>query len=122
MKQNNLYLALITILIVVIFYVSVSENVVNNSKVNNVLNKLTDGEVNTVLLLAIICLTLTEDLHIGFLLATIYLIVLIRANKNKEGFESGPSPLNCKTYGNSREKTGVAFYPLHSNMDENLAC
>ena len=37
MKQNNLYLALITILIVVIFYVSVSENVVNNSKVNKVL-------------------------------------------------------------------------------------
>jgi hypothetical protein len=122
MKQNNLYLALITILIVIIFYVSVSENVVNNSKVNNVLTKLTNGEVNTVLLLAIIGLTLTEDLHIGFLLANIYLIVLIRSNKNKEGFESGPSPLNCKTYGNSKEKTGTSFYPLHSNMEENLAC
>ena len=56
------------------------------------------------------------------LLSIIYLVVLIRTNHTKEQFRSGPSPLNCKTYGDSKEKTGVAFYPLHDNMEENLAC
>jgi len=122
MKQNILYNLLLLILIVIVYYVTVSNNIVNNPKVNNVMNRLTEGSVNTVLLLVIIGLTLTEDLNIGFLLSIIYLVVLIRTNHTKEQFRSGPSPLNCKTYGNSREKNGVAFYPLHDNMEENLAC
>tara|TARA_Y200000002_G_C22638473_1_gene645804 strand:+ start:288 stop:635 length:348 start_codon:yes stop_codon:yes gene_type:complete len=114
MKQNNLNLVFVTLLIIVVFYVTLSNQVVNNPKISNVLNKLTSGSVNTLLLLLIIGLTLSEDVNIGFLLAVVYLVVLIRTNKNKEGFESGPSPLDCKTYGNSREKTGVAYYPLHA--------
>lgn len=114
MKQNNLNSVLLTLLIIVVFYVSLSNQLIVNPKINNVLNKLTTGSVNTLLLLLIIGLTLSEDVNVGFLLAVIYLVVLIRTNKNKEGFESGPSPLNCKTYGNSKEKTGVAYYPLHA--------
>ena len=122
MKQNILYNLLLLILIIVIYYVTVSNNIVNNPKVNNLMNRLTEGYVNTVLLLVIIGLTLTEDLNVGFLLSIIYLVVLIRTNHTKEQFRNGPSPLNCKTYGDSKEKTGVAFYPLHANMEENLAC
>ena len=122
MKQNILYNLLLLILIVIVYYVTVSNNIVNNPKVNNLMNRLTEGSVNTILLLFIIGLTLTEDLNVGFLISIIYLVVLIRIRNTKEQFRSGPSPLNCKTYGDSREKTGVAFYPLHDNMEENLAC
>ena len=122
MKQNNLNLVLLTILIFGLFFVAASNTVGNDSKTNRVLKKLTEGNVNTLLLLSIIALTLSEDLQVGFLVASIYLVVLIRTQKGREGFESGPSPLNCKTYGDSKEKTGVAFYPLHSNMEEELAC
>ena len=122
MKQNNLNLVLLTILIFALLFVAASNSVEKDSKTNRILKKLTEGKVNTLLLILIIALTLSEDLRVGFLLAAIYLVVLVRTQKTKEGFESGPSPLNCKTYGDSREKTGVAFYPLHSNMEEELAC
>lgn len=122
MKQNNLNLVLLTILIFALFFVAASNTVDKESKTNRILKKLTEGNVNTLLLLLIIALTLSEDLQVGFLLSAIYLVVLIRTQNSREGFESGPSPLNCKTYGDSKEKTGVAFYPLHSNMEEELAC
>ena len=122
MKQNNLNLVLLTILVFALFFSAVSNKVGEESKTNRILKKLTQGKVNTLLLLLIIGLTLSEDLQVGFLLAAIYLVVLVRTQKSREDFESGPSPLNCKTYGDSKEKTGTAFYPLHSNMEEVLAC
>ena len=122
MKQNNLNLVLLTILIFALFFVAASNSVEKDSKTNRILKKLTEGKVNTLLLILIIALTLSEDLQVGFLLAAIYLVVLVRTQKSREDFESGPSPLNCKTYGDSKEKTGTAFYPLHSNMEEVLAC
>ena len=124
MKQNNLNLVLLTILIslILLFFVAASNKVDKESKTNRILKKLTEGKVNTLLLILIIALTLSEDLQVGFLLAAIYLVVLVRTQKSREDFESGPSPLNCKTYGDSREKTGTAFYPLHSNMEEEWLC
>ena len=84
----------------------------NNRKVKKVGNQLTEGKVNTVLIVLIIVLTLTEDLQIGFMLTLIYLVMLVRFNK-KENFMSGPSPLKCETYGDSRKRTGTAFYPIN---------
>ena len=119
MKQSNIYNSiLVTILIVLAFYVSVSKN--NNS--NKIIKRLVEGKVNTLLLLLIIGLTLTEDLNIGFILCVIYLMALVKTQNTNEGFRSGPSPLNCSTYGNSREKTGTAFYPMHDNEDDVIAC
>ena len=66
-KSNICYNILLVVLIVVAFYVSVSNNIVNNQNVRNIANRLTEGSVNTLLLLAIIGLTLTEDLNVGFL-------------------------------------------------------
>ena len=65
----------------------------------------------------IIGLTLTENLRLGILVAVLYLVSVIRFNNgSQENFsQRGPSPLNCKTYGNSKERTGTAFYPLHAS-------
>ena len=69
----------------------------------------------TILIIVIITLVLTENIKIGFYLTILYLFLLIKYN-NVENFKSerGYSPLNCKTYGDSRKKTGSSFYPLHA--------
>ena len=85
----------------------------NNKKVAKVSHNLTEGSVNTVLIVLIIVLTLTEDMQVGFVLTVLYLIMLVRF-RVRENFESGPSPLNCDTYGDSKKKTGIAQYPLHA--------
>ena len=105
--MNNLYNIFLVLLLVITYYIAISNTIVDNQKINSLLNKLTSGSVNTLLLLAIIVLSMTEDLQIGLILATIYLLVIIRVKKVNENFRSGPSPLNCSTYGNSREKTEV---------------
>ena len=87
-----------------------------NQEVTRVANKLTTGWVNTLLILLIVTLTMTENLRVGLLVVLVYLISVVRFNTGlHENFESraGPSPLNCNTYGDSREKTGTAFYPLN---------
>ena len=125
MAQLNIYYTiLLIVLIVLAMYLGISNHIINTPKVNNLLHRIADGRFNTLLIFLIIALTLTEDLNIGFLLCMIYLIILIRVHRVQanEGFRSGPSPLNCKTYGNSREKTGVAFYPLHDNGDNDMQC
>ena len=101
------------LLSVVIIILALFIGTTNNNKVRKLGNQLTQGTVNTVLILLIIVLTLTEDLQVGFMLTLIYLIMLVRFNR-RENFESGPSPLSCKTYGDSRKRTGVAQYPLHA--------
>ena len=65
------------------------------------------------LVLLIIVLTCTENIQIGFMLALLFLIMLVRFNQ-RENFISGPSPLNCETYGDSKKKTGTSYYPLHA--------
>jgi hypothetical protein len=125
MAQLNIYYSiLLIVLIVITMYLGISNHIINTPKVNNLLHRIVEGRFNTLLIFLIIALTLTEDLNIGFLLCMIYLIILIRIHRVQasEGFRSGPSPLNCKTYGNSREKTGVAFYPLHDNGDNDMQC
>ena len=110
MNQNEmLQMSLCVLLIVVTLLVSTT----NNKKVSRIGRQVTTGYVNTVLILLIIVLTLTEDLQIGFTLALLYLVLLVRFNK-RENFESGPSPIKCDTYGDSKKKTGTAFYPLHA--------
>ena len=87
-----------------------------NQEVTRVANKLTTGWVNTLLILLIVTLTMTENLRLGLLVVLVYLISVVRFNNGlHENFQSkpGPSPLNCDTYGNSREKTGTAFYPIN---------
>lgn len=87
-----------------------------NQEVTRVANKLTTGWVNTLLILLIVTLTMTENLRLGLLVVLVYLISVVRFNNGlHENFKSkpGPSPLNCDTYGNSREKTGTAFYPIN---------
>ena len=125
MAELNIYYSIIlVVLIVVVMYLGISNHIITNSKVNNLLHRLVDGRFNTLLIFAIVALTLTEDLNLGFLLCIIYLLILVRVHRvnSNEGFNSGPSPLKCKTYGNSREKTGVAFYPLHDNGDNDMQC
>ena len=110
MNQNEmLQMSLCVLLILVTLLVSTT----NNKKVSRIGRQVTTGYVNTVLILLIIVLTLTEDLQIGFTLALLYLILLVRFNK-RENFESGPSPIKCDTYGDTKKKTGTAFYPLHA--------
>jgi di/tricarboxylate transporter len=97
------------ILIVLVIFVSVT----NNKNVRRVGNQITSGTVNTILILLIIALVLTEDLQMGFVLSLIYLVILVRFNEYAENFKSGPSPLSCDTYKNNKEKTGGTFYPLN---------
>ena len=63
----------------------------------------------------ILLLSMTENLKVGLLISLIYLIVVVRFNNGlTENFSKyGPSPLNCKTYGDSKEKTGTSFYPIN---------
>lgn len=123
MNKNMLNNLLLTVLIIIVLFVSVSNEIVNNQKINNLLNRLTNGSVNTFLLLCIIGLVLTEDLRVGLILSVIYLVILIRVNRSlNEGFRAGPSPLSCNTYGDSRKKTGSAFYPLHDPNPDDIAC
>jgi hypothetical protein len=105
------------LVILVAFVVLVFTSTTNNQEVRRVSNKLTTGWVNTVLIMLIIGLTLTENLRLGLLVSVLYLIAVIRFNTDlQENFSKpGPSPLNCATYGNSKEKSGTAFYPLHAS-------
>ncbi len=110
-NQNEMMLCSFCLLLVVI---TLFLSVTHNRKVSKVGRQLTSGPVNTVLILLIIVLTITEDMQVGFMLTLIYLILLVRFNR-QENFESGPSPLNCDTYGDSKKRNGSSFYPLHAN-------
>ena len=101
--------------VLVVFLALVFMSVTNNMEVRRVSNKLTSGWINTVLILLILGLAVTEDLRIGLLVSVIYLVAVVRFNNGThENFRSGPSPLNCSTYGDSKKRTGTAFYPLHA--------
>ena len=102
--------------VLVAFLVLVFISSTTNPEVTRVANKLTTGWVNTLLILLIVTLTMTENLRLGLLVTLVYLICVVRFNNGlTENFQSkpGPSPLNCSTYGDSKEKTGTAFYPLN---------
>jgi hypothetical protein len=102
--------------VLIVFLVLVFMSITNNMEVRRVSNKLTSGWVNTVLILLILGLAMTEDLRIGLLVSVLYLVAVVRFNNGThENFMSGPSPLNCSTYGDSKKKTGTAFYPLHAS-------
>jgi hypothetical protein len=113
--MKNTYLNNLGVLVVFLVLVYVSTT--NNQEVRRVSNKLTTGWINTVLIMLILGLSMTEDLQIGLLVTVVYLIAVVRFNRDlKENFsQRGPSPLNCETYGNSKEKTGTTFYPLHAS-------
>ena len=101
--------------VLLVFLALVFMSVTNNMEVRRVSNKLTTGWINTVLILLILGLAVTEDLRIGLLVSVIYLVAVVRFNNGThENFRSGPSPLNCSTYGDSKKRTGTAFYPLHA--------
>ena len=110
--NQHLYNLCVLIAFLIIVFISSTQNM----EVRRVANKLTTGWVNTLLILLIVTLTMTENLRCGLLVTFVYLISVVRFNNGlTENFESkpGPSPLNCSTYGNSRENTGTAFYPLN---------
>lgn len=109
-KCGNLECVIYVLLILATFFMSVS----NDEKLRRTSNKVTHGQVNTILIVVIIALLLTVDVVMGFLLAVIYMVALIRFHNGSETFISGPSPLACATYGDSKKKTGTAFYPLHA--------
>lgn len=106
---NNMCLI---VLVVLVFVSALSQD----KKLKKIANQLTDGKINTLLILVIVALIMTENLQVGFLLLVIYSVLLYRFHNNKEGFKPGPSPLDCKTYGDSNKRVGSAFYPLH-DMD-----
>jgi hypothetical protein len=114
MKMNcDIYsCVLYIILIASILYVSISKN----NKLEEIGRKLTQGKINTLLILVIITLILTENVNLGILLSILYLLTLVRFNTKKENFQSeyGPSPLNCDTYRNKKDKIGNTQYPLHA--------
>lgn len=109
--KNNLECFGNIILIIILFLVFTT----NNVEVNKISNKMVNGNLNTILILVIITLILTENVKIGFYLTIIYLVLLMKKNHNIENFDSdlGYSPLDCNTYGESKKKTGNSFYPLH---------
>jgi len=111
MKNTQLDNLIVLISFLVLVYISIT----NNQEVKRVSNKLTTGWINTLLIMLILLLTMTENLRVGLLVSLLYLIVVVRFNNSlTENFSQyGPSPLNCKTYGNSKEKTGSAFYPIN---------
>lgn len=110
--NSHLHNLLVLLIFVVLVFVSTS----NNDEFRRVINKLTTGWINTVLILLILGLSMTENLRVGLLVSVIYLISVVRFNRNlTENFsQPGPNPLDCKTYGNSKKNTGTAFYPLHA--------
>tara|TARA_B110001469_G_C9306432_1_gene166058 strand:- start:9 stop:344 length:336 start_codon:yes stop_codon:yes gene_type:complete len=111
MKNTQLDNLIVLISFLVLVYISIT----NNQEVKRVSNKLTTGWINTLLIMLILLLTMTENLRVGLLVSLLYLIVVVRFNNSlTENFSQyGPSPLNCKTYGDSKEKTGSAFYPIN---------
>lgn len=111
MKNTQLDNLIVLISFLVLVYISIT----NNQEVKRVSNKLTTGWINTLLIMLILLLTMTENLRVGLLVSLLYLIVVVRFNNSlTENFSQyGPSPLNCKTYGDSKEKTGTAFYPIN---------
>jgi hypothetical protein len=111
MKNSNLIVNVILPLILIALVLLVGTT--NDRRVRKISNQLTTGYVNIILILLIVVLSCTENIQVGFMLALLFLIMLIRFNKN-EGFMSGPSPLNCDTYGDSRKKNGSSYYPLHA--------
>ena len=111
--KNNSDCVINLILIIIVFMLILTDN----DQVRKISRKLTSGSVNTILILAIIAIVLTENIKVGFYLTIVYLFLLIKYNQNNtENFKSeyGYSPLDCKTYGESRKKTGSAYYPLHA--------
>tara|TARA_B100000795_G_C22707140_1_gene402023 strand:+ start:249 stop:584 length:336 start_codon:yes stop_codon:yes gene_type:complete len=111
--MNNIHLDNLTVLIsfLVLVYISITKN----QEVRRVSNKLTTGWINTLLIMLILLLTMTENLRLGLLISLLYLIVVVRFNNGlTENFSQyGPSPLKCSTYGDSKEKTGTSFYPIN---------
>ena len=105
--DNNTKLICLALIVILIF-VTITNNI------NPKILLITQGPINTILILAIITLCLQENINIGFLVAIIYLVLLTRnTHKNQnENFESisGPSPLSCSTY--KKNKMNVQ-YPLH---------
>ena len=77
MQNNNE--CLIKIILIVIIFILVLNN--NNKTIQNFGNKITSGYINTILIVVIIGLILTENIQIGFYLAIIYLFLLIKYNK-----------------------------------------
>jgi len=118
-KMNNtndvINVMCLLVLVVLVFVSALSDD----KKLKNIGSQLTDGKINTVLILVIVALIMTENLQVGFLLLVIYSVLLFRFNNNTEGFKPGPSPLDCKTYGDTNKNVGSAFYPLH-DQDENV--
>ncbi len=112
MKNNNFECTVNIILIFILVLLFTNKN----KTINNISNKMINGYMNTVLILLIITLILTENIKMGFYLTVIYLFLLIKNKKKLEFFNSnyGYSPLDCKTYGDSRKKTGSVFYPINS--------
>lgn len=111
MKQMDvIYNLSVVALLLALIYLSTT----NERTVRNMSRRLTSGYVNTILILCIISLSMYEDKHIGFIVAVIYLVLVVRFQELFiENFKSGPSPLNCSTYGDSKERTGSAYYPIN---------
>ena len=115
MKNTNCECMINIILIIIIISLAIT----NNKEIKNIGQKITDGYMNNLIIIIIIALTTSENMKIGLYLTIIYLFLLIKYNKNFKKFtnfksQHGYSPLNCKTYGNSKKKTGSTFYPLHA--------
>ena len=53
MKNNILYNTFLTLLLVITFYVAISNSITDNQKINSLLNRLTSGSVNTLSLIHI---------------------------------------------------------------------
>tara|TARA_A100001015_G_C14789310_1_gene632367 strand:+ start:358 stop:699 length:342 start_codon:yes stop_codon:yes gene_type:complete len=109
MNMDLYHNILLLVLTIIVLFLSAT----NNRKVKKVSQQLTTGTVNIILILLIILLTATENIHAGLLLTLIFLLMLIRFNK-REGFISGPSPLDCNTYGDSKKRNGTVYYPLNA--------
>tara|TARA_B100000768_G_C11170695_1_gene328577 strand:- start:389 stop:730 length:342 start_codon:yes stop_codon:yes gene_type:complete len=113
MNNTNLDYILTFLSFLILVFISNTKN----KEVKRISNKLTKGWINTLLILLIITLSMTENIRIGLFIAFTYILCIVRFNDSPmEHFSNyGPSPLNCGTYGNSRKNTGVAFYPINPN-------
>ena len=78
--MKNTYLNNLGVLVVFLVLVYVSTT--NNQEVRRVSNKLTTGWINTVLIMLILGLSMTEDLQIGLLVTVVYLIAVVRFNRD----------------------------------------
>lgn len=113
MKNTNLDYLLTFLSFLILVFISNTKN----QEVKRISNKLTKGWINTLLILLIICLSMTENIRIGLFMAFIYILCVVRFSDSPMEYFSnyGPSPLNCSTYGDSRKKTGSSFYPINPN-------